>query len=93
MTARKISGQTVSVVGLQPVDEQGVDIMKGTGHTRFVICLKNAGYLASLELRKLYEVLDDPEAERDDMIRVIDESGEDYLYPSDMFIQAPLPAK
>jgi hypothetical protein len=66
--------------------------MNGTGHPRFVICLKNAGYLASLELRKLYEVLDDPGAERDDMIRVIDESGEDYLYPSDMFIQAPLPA-
>jgi len=66
--------------------------MNGTDHTRFVICIKNGGYLASLELRKLYEVLDDPEAEKDDMVRVIDESGEDYLYPSDMFIAAPLPA-
>lgn len=37
------------------------------------------------------EVLDDPEAEKDDMIRVIDESGEDYLYPSGMFVFAPLP--
>ena len=61
-------------------------------HPRFVICIKNVGYLASLELRKLYEVLDDSSAEKDDMIRVIDESGEDYLYPSDMFIAAPLPA-
>ena len=61
-------------------------------HPRFAVCIKNSGYLASLELRKLYEVLDDPVAETDDMIRVIDESGEDYLYPSDMFVFAPLPA-
>jgi hypothetical protein len=61
-------------------------------HPRFVICIRNSGYLASLELRKLYEVLDDTDAEKDDMIRVIDESGEDYLYPSDMFVAAPLPA-
>lgn len=62
------------------------------GHPRFVVCIKNAGYLASLELRKLYQLIDDPEAEKDDMIRVIDESGEDYLYPADMFVHAPLPA-
>jgi hypothetical protein len=65
--------------------------MSTIDHPRFVICIKNSGYLASLELRKLYEVLDDPEAEKDEMIRVIDESGEDYLYPSDMFVAAPLP--
>jgi len=61
-------------------------------HPRFVICIKNSGYLASLELRKLYEVLEDPEAAKDEMIRVIDESGEDYLYPTDMFVAALLPA-
>jgi hypothetical protein len=61
-------------------------------HPRFVICIRNSGYLASLELRKLYEVLEDGAAEQDAMIRVIDESGEDYLYPSDMFVAAPLPA-
>ena len=66
--------------------------MSNGSHSRFVICVKNAGYLASLELRKLYEVIDDPIAEKDDMIRVIDESGEDYLYPIDMFVAAPLPA-
>jgi len=66
--------------------------MNNTNHSRFVICVKNAGYLASLELRKLYEMLDDPMAEKDGMIRVIDESGEDYLYPDDMFVSAPLPA-
>ena len=60
-------------------------------HTRFAVCIKNKGYLASLELRKLYEVVEDAEAQKDDMLRVIDESGEDYLYPSYMFVLAPLP--
>ncbi|HEY2322015.1 MAG TPA: hypothetical protein VGJ82_04040 [Thermoanaerobaculia bacterium] len=66
--------------------------MSNTSHSRFVICVKNAGYLASLEVRKLYEVLEDAVAEQDGMIRVIDESGEDYLFPGDMFVAAPLPA-
>lgn len=61
-------------------------------HPRFAVCINNAGYAASLELRKLYEVIADPEAERDQMIRIIDESGEDYLYAADRFVMAPLPA-
>ena len=61
-------------------------------HSRFAVCIKNTGYAASLELRKLYEVVDDPDAEKDDMIRIIDESGEDYLYTADRFVFAPLPA-
>jgi len=61
-------------------------------HPRFAVCIKNSGYPASLELRKLYQVLDDSEAAKDDMIRVIDESGEDYLFPSDMFVFVALPA-
>jgi len=61
-------------------------------HARFAVCIKNTGYLASLELRKLYEVVDDPEAEKEQMIRIIDESGEDYLYSADRFVIAPLPA-
>lgn len=60
--------------------------------TRFAVCIRNSGYLASLELRKLYEVIEDAEAAGDGMLRVIDESGEDYLFPSDMFVFAPLPA-
>ena len=63
-----------------------------TQHSRFVVCIKNSGYLASLKLRKLYEVVDDPEAEADEMSRIIDDSGEDYLYPAQMFLAAPLPA-
>lgn len=51
----------------------------------YAVCLRNAGYGASLEVRKLYPFLHDPEAEANDLIRVIDESGEDYVYPSRLF--------
>ncbi|HEX2122821.1 MAG TPA: hypothetical protein VHL59_14405 [Thermoanaerobaculia bacterium] len=44
--------------------------------TRFAVCINNSGYAASLELRKLYEVIVDPEAEKDQLIRIVDESGE-----------------
>lgn len=52
---------------------------------KWTICVKNSGYEASLETRKLYNVEDDPKAQTLGMIRVIDESGESYLYPADMF--------
>jgi hypothetical protein len=52
---------------------------------KWTICIKNAGYEASLEARKLYTVEDDAKANAVGMIRVIDESGESYLYPSEMF--------
>jgi hypothetical protein len=58
---------------------------------QFVICVRNDDYPASLELRKVYERLDDPEAARHKMLRVIDESGEDYLYPDDYFVAVRLP--
>ena len=58
---------------------------------RFAICIKNDEYPASLEIRKIYEVASDPEAAAHGMIRVIDESGEDYLYPKDHFIPVELP--
>jgi hypothetical protein len=51
---------------------------------RFVICLRNDG-VEDLELHKLYEVLPDEKATRVGYLRVIDESGEDYLYPADRF--------
>ena len=57
----------------------------------FVVCIENEGYGASLELRKIYPKLDDPEAEGDDLIRVVDESGEDYLYPSEFFVPIEIP--
>ena len=57
----------------------------------FVVCIKNEGYAASLELRKIYEVIPDKRAADHQMIRVVDESGEDYLYPFDFFITIDLP--
>jgi hypothetical protein len=57
-----------------------------------VLCVKNKGYPASLELRKLYRALPDPDAEKHLMRRVVDESGEGYLYPRDYFVELPLPA-
>ncbi len=56
-----------------------------------VICTENSGYEASLELRKLYEVVPDPDADSHGQARVIDESGEDYLYPKTFFTSINLP--
>ena len=56
----------------------------------FVICIRNDGYPASLEKRKLYVKLSDPEAEKHHYVRVIDESGEDYLYPEGYFANIEL---
>jgi hypothetical protein len=58
---------------------------------KFLLCVDNEGYEASLELRKLYERLPDKEAERHNQVRIIDESGEDYLYPADFFAPIRLP--
>jgi hypothetical protein len=60
-------------------------------HRQFVVCVRNDGYEASLELRKIYEVLEDAEALEDGMLRVIDEEGEDYLYSKDWFLPIELP--
>lgn len=58
---------------------------------QFVVCLRNDGYDGSLERRKIYQVLPDPEAAKHRQIRVIDESGEDYLYPRNFFAPIELP--
>jgi hypothetical protein len=58
---------------------------------QFVVCTSNAGYEASLEPRKLYEQISDPDAEKHGQIRVIDESGDDYLYPASFFVRVDLP--
>jgi hypothetical protein len=57
-----------------------------------VVCLENEGYAASLEKRKIYVAVPDVDAERHRLIRVIDESGEDYLYPQTFFRTIMLPA-
>jgi hypothetical protein len=57
------------------------------------VCIQNSGYPASLELHKIYRVLPDADAARDGDIRVIDESGEDYLYPAEWFATVDLPRR
>jgi len=62
-----------------------------TSTSLFAVCINNSEYPASLELHKIYRVLPDEDAERDGDLRVIDESGEDYLYPADYFMMLELP--
>jgi len=57
----------------------------------FAICIHNHGYEVSLEMRKLYEIVADTDAEKHGQIRIIDESGEDYLYPATAFDRISLP--
>jgi hypothetical protein len=57
----------------------------------FAVCVRNEDYPASLELRKLYAVLDDKFASEHGLVRVVDESGEDYLFPSEYFVRVSLP--
>lgn len=59
--------------------------------SQFVICINNKGYPASLIIRKFYEVLSDPLAKKLGQLRIIDESGEDYLYPEERFMKIDLP--
>ena len=57
---------------------------------RYAVCLVNRGYPASLVVRRLYPVLPDAVGDKHDMIRIVDESGEDYLYPRKMFAAVAL---
>lgn len=59
--------------------------------TKFVLCLRNKGYEASLEQLKLYRVLPDRDAEKHKLLRVLDESGDDYLFPASFFKPIELP--
>ena len=66
--------------------------MKNTSPIRFAICLKNKGS-EDLIVRKVYQVLPDEKAEQQGLLRIIDESGEDYLYPTGYFFFIDLPQK
>jgi hypothetical protein len=63
----------------------------GTTSRRFVVCISNQG-CEDLERRKLYEVVEDESASKGGFIRVVDESGDDYLYPAKNFVAVQLPA-
>ena len=58
-----------------------------------VICVDNSGYEVSLERRKIYIAIADAAASRKGLLRVVDESGEGYLYPQERFVSASLPSK
>lgn len=60
---------------------------------RFAICLNNAGYPDDLKVRTVYQVLPDESAARSNYIRVIDETGEDYLYPAEYFVFVEVPSE
>jgi hypothetical protein len=59
----------------------------------FAICINNSGFEASLEKKKLYEFLYDEELVKQKLIKIIDESSEDYIYPEDFFIKMEIPEK
>ena len=60
--------------------------------SKFVVCIRNDGYETSLEPRKIYTTVADARAAKHGQVRVVDESGEDYLYPSEFFVRIDLPA-
>lgn len=57
----------------------------------YYLCIKNRGYAASLQLRTVYQALADSEAERHGMLRIVDDSGEDYLFPASYFVAIEVP--
>ena len=59
--------------------------------TKFVVCINNENYPVSLELHKIYRVIPDEDAVADSDFRIIDESGEDYLYPASYFVPIDVP--
>ena len=64
--------------------------MSETGR-QFFLCIRNDGYAASLQARTVYAALSDPDAESHGMLRIVDESGEDYLFPANLFVPIDVP--
>lgn len=58
---------------------------------RFVICINNGGYVDDLKIRTVYQLLPDESAAKSNYVRIIDETGEDYLYPANLFAAIELP--
>ena len=65
--------------------------MTKTQAKQLVVCVENDGYAVSLERRKIYVALRDATADQHDMLRIVDESGEDYLYPKALFRAIAVP--
>ena len=65
---------------------------RSRNRVRYVVCIANKGYRASLIVRRIYQVRHDRDAEKRGLLRVVDESGEDYLYPRGLFMVVDLPS-
>ena len=65
--------------------------MKKPKNLHFAVCINNEGYEASLELGKLYQVIPDEEADANDLVRIVDESGEDYAFAATRFHALEVP--
>lgn len=59
----------------------------------FAVCINNAAYPDDLKLRTIYQVLPDESAARSNYLRIVDETGEDYLYPAELFVSIDVPAE
>jgi hypothetical protein len=70
--------------------ERSRTIEEGMASKRFVICINNGGYVDDLKVRTLYQLLPDESAAKSNYIRIIDETGEDYLYPGELFAPVEL---
>jgi hypothetical protein len=90
----RFTGTKRTASAKEKLSESGIWIRSVSGREkdiRFAVCVNNAGYPASLELHKIYRVLPDEDAEVDGDLRIVDESGEDYLYPAEYFVPVELP--
>jgi hypothetical protein len=61
------------------------------GRAKFAVCISNKGYAASLEVRKIYRLIPDKAGAKHGLVRVVDEMGEDYLFPEEYFVSLTLP--
>jgi hypothetical protein len=61
------------------------------GDAQFAVCISNKGYAASLEVRKIYRLIPDKAGAKHGLVRVVDEMGEDYLFPGECFVSLTLP--
>ena len=90
--SRLVSAESLEMLqAFEPQAHPGMKINRRKLEKRYVLCVKNKGYRASLEVRKIYQVIVDPRTAKRGLVRVVDESREDYLYPQDYFVSIGLP--
>jgi hypothetical protein len=91
MHLQKFTGMKLMGSAQKNTRSSGFSSDPKAGTARFVLCVRNTGYPASLDLRKVYRLLSDQQAAKHRQLRVVDESGEDYLYPEEYFVPIKQP--